>query len=381
MRSRPSGPAMTSRRSATSATVVAKRAHHGVLRQVGDAEGRDPPVAGLQPDEAREARRRPDRAAAIAGRAEGDQAGGDGGARSAAGAAGSPARVPRVASDAEDRAGGVGPGPELGGRRLAERDGPSGAQPLDVDLVLSRRRSSGEPPRAPRRRHAGAILEVLHAEGHAGQRAELAGPAARHRTVDGGGLIEGARAVEVHERVERTVALLDDGQALAHQVGGRDLARSHELGGFDGGGHGHPATVQRARVDALRALLAEHNDVDTVGADGQGAPSLRVRRGGGVRHRLLHGDPGHDHRQRGAPHAEPGVRRRDVGGRVGGGRLPAQPGGVDPGLGLDRRPIRDEADVPVRHRDVHGGLRAVRAGQRAAGSWSCSACSRASGAG
>ena len=56
------------------------------------------------------------------------------------------------------------------------------------------------------------------------------------------------------------------------------------------------------------------------------------------------------------------VPRRQHHARVGGHRLPAQPGGLDPGLGLDRRPLRHQEDLPVRAGDVHARLGAVRPG-------------------
>ena len=44
-------------------------------------------------------------------------------------------------------------------------------------------------------------------------------------------------------------------------------------------------------------------------------------------------------------------------GRVGRARLHGQPRGVDPGVGLARRPVRHEADLPVRPRRVHRSAR------------------------
>ena len=55
-------------------------------------------------------------------------------------------------------------------------------------------------------------------------------------------------------------------------------------------------------------------------------------------------------RQRGAAGAERPVRRERQPDRVGGPRLPAGAGGVDPGIGLGRRPLRHQADLPVRAR-------------------------------
>ncbi len=51
---------------------------------------------------------------------------------------------------------------------------------------------------------------------------------------------------------------------------------------------------------------------------------------------------------------------------VDGDRLPADAGGGDPGLGLDRRPDRDQADLPLRARPLHRRLGALRRGAVAA---------------
>ncbi len=101
--------------------------------------------------------------------------------RATAGPARRDGRVPRVAGDAEERAGRVGPGAELRGGGLADRDGTGGAEAADVQRVGRLRRAVGEPARPARRRHARAVLQVLHAERHAGERSELGRRRARRR--------------------------------------------------------------------------------------------------------------------------------------------------------------------------------------------------------
>ena len=243
-----------------------QRADDGVLGQVGDVEGGDPPVAALQADESGEAGRGADRPAAVARRAERHHAGRDGGAGAAARAARRPGRVPRVAGDAEGRARGVRPGAELGRRGLADGDGAGGAQPGDVDGVALDGRPAREPARAPRRRHAGAVLEVLHAEGHPRQRPERVGPTCGQLAIDGLGLRPRAVEVEVDERVELAVAVLDGLQAGPEQLRRRDVAAADEVRGLEGAGHLHGApTVPTAhptsgeRADAAHCLQCTTN--------------------------------------------------------------------------------------------------------------------------
>ena len=62
------------------------------------------------------------------------------------------------------------------------------------------------------------------------------------------------------------------------------------------------------------------------------------------------------------PDARTRVPRVHRGDRVGRPRLPPVARDLDPGVGLDRRPHRHQEGVPVRARDVHDRVGAVRAG-------------------
>ena len=182
---------------------------HGVLRELRAAERRDAAVVALQADQTGEARGRADRTAAVARRAERHHARRHRGRRAAARTARRARRIPRVARHAEQRARGVRPRAELGRRGLADRDRAGGAQPADVDRVGRLRRIVREPARTLRRRHARAVLEVLHAERHAGQRPELVDPPVAHRGVDRPRRVQRGLGVDVHERVERGIVTLD----------------------------------------------------------------------------------------------------------------------------------------------------------------------------
>jgi hypothetical protein len=83
-----------------------------------------------------------------------------------------------------------------------------------------------------------------------------------------------------------------------------------------------------------------------------------------VRDRAVHDGGRHADRQRGAADAQPRFRRSADRRAVDRDRLPADARGRDPRLGLDRRPRRDEADVPVRAGAVHGRVGVVRRGRQ-----------------
>ena len=72
-----------------------------------------------------------------------------------------------------------------------------------------------------RGRHAGAVLEVLHAERHPGQRAWVF--AARHLLVDCFRRLPGQVGVDVHEGVQLVVLGVDGGQALVEHRRGLQL--------------------------------------------------------------------------------------------------------------------------------------------------------------
>ena len=97
-------------------------------------------------------------------------------------------------------------------------------------VVLDRRPALVE-QRPLRRGHARAVLEVLHAEGHAGERPGVL--AALDACVDRRGLTAGGLRVEVHEGVELRVALVDGDEALVEHLGGLALTAANRLGNFD----------------------------------------------------------------------------------------------------------------------------------------------------
>jgi hypothetical protein len=100
-----------------------------------------------------------------------------------------------------------------------------------------------------------------------------------------------------------------------------------------------------------------------------------------LRGRHVHDDHGHHHRERRATHhlprafgaAQPGGRRIH--------RIPGQPGGIHPGLGLAGRPVRQQTGFSGRSGHLHVRLGAMRAGAKASGNWSPSGSCRASVAG
>ena len=221
---------------------------HGVLGEMRVAERGDAPVGALQPDEAGEARRGPDRTATVARRAERHHSRRHRGGRATARPARRAAEVPRVARDPEQRARGIGPRPELGRRGLADRDRTGGTQPTDVDRVGRLRRTVREPPRPARRRHAGTIFEVLHAERHAGQGPELVESSVVHGRVDRPRRDQRTLGVDVHERVEVGIVTLDRVEARDHQLLGRQPARTNELRRVSDGGHLHSLSLPHSRT-------------------------------------------------------------------------------------------------------------------------------------
>ena len=86
--------------------------------------------------------------------------------------------------------------PELRSGCLADGDGARGPQSTDVDRVLADRRATLVKKRALRRRHAGAVLQILDPERHAGEWAGVV--TARHRLVDGLGRSARQVGIEVN---------------------------------------------------------------------------------------------------------------------------------------------------------------------------------------
>ena len=196
---------------------------------------RDAPIAGLVPEEATERGGDARRAAAIARGAERHHARHHRGRRPAARAPGRAFEVPRVARRAPRLGVCERSAAELGSRGLAHGHRAGAAQPSHVDGVGCDRRAALVQQRALRRRHALAVLEVLHTERHPGQRARVF--AACDRRVDrlGGAVRE--LGVDMDEGVERCVVGVNGGEALVEHLDRLHLARAHRLGRFDDGSH------------------------------------------------------------------------------------------------------------------------------------------------
>ena len=113
--------------------------------------------------------------------------------------------------------------PNSGRRRLADRHAAGGAQAGHVDRVGGHGAAVLVDERAVARGHAGAVVEVLHPEGHAGEGPRVV--AAGDGGVDGLGGRAGQALVEVHEGVQGVVAGGDGGQALVEHLDGLALAR------------------------------------------------------------------------------------------------------------------------------------------------------------
>jgi hypothetical protein len=164
--------------------------------------------------------------------------------RATGGPAGRAGRVPRVAGHTGRLVLGEVQRAELRGGGLADRHGAGGAHAGDVHGVDGDGRAP-RPRHAPvPRRHPGAVLQVLDAEGDPGEGARVV--ARRHGGVDrlGGGT--GDVRTDVHERVERAVPRLDGGQAGVEHVDGAAPAGPHVVG--DGGGGEAPEVGPFASV-------------------------------------------------------------------------------------------------------------------------------------
>jgi hypothetical protein len=111
-----------------------------------------------------------------------------------------------------------------------------------MDRVVGHGAPAGERQRALGRRHPGAVLEVLHADRHAGQRPGIA--PRRHRGVHRLGRGVRQPLVEVDERAQPIVARCDRGQRVGQDVDRLPLAAPHRLGDPDDRlAHSHPLVV------------------------------------------------------------------------------------------------------------------------------------------
>ena len=174
-----------------------------------------------------------DAAATVGAGAEGDLAAGDGCGGAAAGAAGRALGVPGVAGDAEEEALGDGGVAELRRGGLAHGDGAGVLQALDLDGVAFRK-VVAEGPRGVGGGEAGEVLELLDAEGEAGERAGVvaAGDAVAHFARFGEEFVTVAHAAP---GVEDFVGLVDAVEAGLHEFDGGELLRADAGGEFVGG--------------------------------------------------------------------------------------------------------------------------------------------------
>ena len=214
--------------------VGGERAHHRGLRQRG-AFVWNSAVARLDPDQPAERRRDARRAAAVTRGAERDEARSHRRGRAAAGTARRALEVPRVSGRSPCLGVRERGAPELGRRRLADGNRAGSAQAPDVDGVGLDRWTTLEEQRALRRRHARAVLEILHAERDAGQRARVVAP--RNRGIDGFGGAVGEVGIEMDEGVERLVVSIDGSQALVEHLDRLHLAPADGLSRLDDGVH------------------------------------------------------------------------------------------------------------------------------------------------
>ena len=137
-----------------------------------------PPLAGLESEGAGEAGGNADRAAAVGGGDQGQHAAGQRRGRTAARSTGGALQVPGRPGHAEQRVLGDRGEAELRRIRLADDDRPGGPQPGHLGRIGFGHRVA-EHARTHGGHHAGNILEVLDAQGHAFEGAGISGGAAR----------------------------------------------------------------------------------------------------------------------------------------------------------------------------------------------------------
>ena len=180
--------------------------------------------SGLQAEAAGVASGDADGAAAVRAGGQRHHAGGDRRRGAAAGAAGRALQVPGVARDPEQQVLGERRVPELRRVGLAQQDGARLLQPLHLHGVPVRP--------VVLVRHRGVcgweslgVLQLLHAEGEPGQRADIlpAGDAVRSGT----GVRQRLLRSHGDEGVEGRIDLLDALEGGLHQLHGRELARAN----------------------------------------------------------------------------------------------------------------------------------------------------------
>ncbi len=226
-----------------------ERPEHAELCDRARPRVRDATERRLVADEAAEPRGGAGRPSSVTRRRERHHPGSDRTRRAPARAARRAGRIPRVAGHTPRAGRGVRPRAELGHRGLADGHGPCSPEASDVDRVRGGRWSALEPQRALAGRHPLAVVEVLHAERHAGEGPRIL--AASDSLVDPLG--RGAREVDidVHERVQLRVVAIDRGQRLVERLGGLHLASAHERSGLDDGSH---AQASRCPVGSSRTV-------------------------------------------------------------------------------------------------------------------------------
>ena len=181
-----------------------------------------PPLRGLDARQPAQRRREADRSATVAAGGQRHHARGDGRPRSPRRASGRPVGPPRVAGRPEGGAGGVALVAELRRGGLAHHDAPGGPQSGHQRRVGRRWRVIDVEGRAVGGGEAGRVLEVLHADRDAGQRAHRV--TRRQPLVDGAGLGQGPVAVERRPCVQLRFQLLDARERVADQLTGRQRA-------------------------------------------------------------------------------------------------------------------------------------------------------------
>ncbi len=204
----------------------------------------DPAAAGLDAEQAVDARRDADRAAAVAALREGHHPGRHRDRRAAAGPAGQAGGVPRATSGPDEVVVGVAGETELGRVRLAQADGAGGRQ-LGDDGVVHGRDEVGQDPGAERRPDTRGVVEVLDRRRDAEQRRQLAtGPEQRLRPA---GRSPCVLRGDGEKGPERRVQGVDPPQRVLDELGRAHLARPDggsllERGQIVQPGHGRKAS-------------------------------------------------------------------------------------------------------------------------------------------
>ncbi len=214
---------------------------------------REPPVGRLEPENAAQRRRHPDRTVGVGAERQRHQAAADRGARAAGGTAGHAVEIVRIARGAVvDVLAGEIVGVFAHVER-ADEDGAGRLQPLDQRRIARGRRQIAVDLGAGERRQAGNVEQVLDRERHAGQRRK---PLASRPC-----LIERLRAGERAllgdggEGIEQRVALADTRQRRFD-----DMRRADAAGGDGGGDRGRrvPGKIAGRGLKHGRPVRARH---------------------------------------------------------------------------------------------------------------------------